>query len=167
MVLSSRDDPAPVKIQSFVTLGAGVQTLSAIEKYSRSRTVVTPPAGTASLRLLVLLAAGVRRHAFGCAATDTRCDGDVALGGQAYAATKCAPDAHAGRLDALPGAAQDRPLVRLLRDRGPRAVRAADRSREKVRASTTRKKSGTAILISSDHVLYWQNPEQVVGPLAR
>ncbi len=163
MVLSGRDDPAPVRIKSFITLGAGIQTLSAIEKYSRSA-AVTKAGWYCISWTLVLFAAGVAAI-LGCPPPIPALMAIVALCGQAYAAMKCIR-ARAGRLDKLPGAAKDRPLFDFFAKRdlvpyGP--LMDPELKFDKYHPAEVRNRNSYL----SDHVLYWQNPEQVVGPLAR
>jgi hypothetical protein len=162
LVLSNRDDVGAGNIHAFATLGAGVQTLTAIQNLARSREVNV--AGWAAIGCALLLGAAIVvacTVAWQLGATIAA----AALLGLAAAAI-VGERAHPGRPKLLPGAARFRPWLDFFAAKdlvpyGP-LVDPADAG-ENYRPKQVRNLDSWL----ADHTSYWQNPEQVVGPLAR
>lgn len=162
LVLSSRDDVGAGKIHSFVTLGSGVQTLSAIDETSRKRDVNV--AGWVAIGFAYAFAvAGVmalsgawRLGALLAAAL---------LIGFVFAASY-ADGVHGGRMKFLTKAGWFRDWLDFFASKdvvpyGP--LLDPDNKVPHYKPKEVRNRDS----LVGDHVLYWQNPEQVVGPVAR
>jgi hypothetical protein len=161
-VLSMLEQSITDTVSSFVTLGSGVPTLTAIKRLSKSPVIAFH--GWAAIGCIVALGVAVVVALTG-AWPLAAAIGAVALAGLLLMATRAA-NFHQGRRKILPRAGRFRqwydffatkdlvpygPLVNP-EDNGPnyhpKEVRNGDSH-------------------FSDHVTYWQNPEQIVGPLAR
>jgi hypothetical protein len=161
-VLSNREAAVAANIHSFITLGAGVQTLKAIEDLARSRDVNI--AGWMGIGCSLALGA-VAALALAGAWPAASALAIIALLGLTVAA-KRATNAHPGRRVLLPGAARFRPWLDFFaaNDLVPYGPLVDPKNNgDHYRPKEVRNRDSYL----ADHVLYWQNPEQVVGPIAR
>lgn len=161
-VLSQREQTTPERVTYGATLGAGIQTLDAIRDLSRKR-LANAVGWTAILCALLVGVAAIT--ALMGAPTVATWIAIVAVLGLLIAAV-VAWTAHPGRLAILPKAARDRPWFDFYARKdlvpfGP-LVDAANNG-----ATYKPKEVRNQNSYIADHVTYWQNPEQVVGPLAR
>ena len=162
LVLSNREQAGVANIHSFVTLGAGVQTLTAIPKESHKRAVRL--AGWAAIGCafalgvaIVLALTSMWPAAMVLAIVALVCLSIAA--GRGY-------NAHEGRPTRLPLAAFSTPWLDFFAAKdlvpfGPLVNPEA--SGGNYRPKEVRNRDSYL----ADHVTYWQNPEQVVGPLVR
>ena len=162
LVLSKLERPATGIVKSFVTLGAGVQTLAAIERMSKHRAFGYT--GWAAIGCIVALgvavAVGLSGSWLGAAII-----GAAALLILLLMATRAA-NIHPGRRTLAPRVARSCPWFDFFATKdlvpyGPLVN--ADNKVENYHPKEVRNQDSYL----SDHVTYWQNPEQVVGALAR
>src|SRR4030095_1572662 len=183
-VREGRDDIGTGKIHSYVTLGSGVQTLAAIENIARNPKVnfagwmsigcmlALVVAGAIALAGAVCTVAGVRplvvaaAIALAGALPTAAVIGTLALGAFVVAAER-ARNAHEGRRIVLPAWALLRDWFDFFasKDLVPygRLIDPENKLKQRYHDKEVRNRDSSL----GDHVLYWQNFEQVVGPLAR
>jgi ABC-type multidrug transport system fused ATPase/permease subunit len=160
LVLSGQEEEGKGKIESFITLGAGVQTLNAILKYARNRAVNL--AGWLAIGSTLLLGAAVvvaLAYAWQLGAL-------IAAGafGLQWYAVRRGVKAHGGPPGRIPRAARYRPWFDFFATKdlvpyGP-AIAAKHFGGEYLYKEVRNRDS-----FLSDHVTYWQNAEQVVSRL--
>ena len=163
LVLSQRTQPVAGKVTAFATLGAGVQTLSAIEELSENGAAkIAGWAAIISTLALAVTATIALMRSWPMAPTIAA---GVALVGVVLAAQR-AWVVHPGRPPILPRAAWLRPWFDFFARKdvvpyGP-FVDAKNNS-DTYKPKEVRNRDSYV----GDHTGYWQNLEQVVGPLAR
>ena len=162
LVLSNLERSGTDKINSFVTLGAGIQTLKAIEKLSKIRAEAI--AGWLAIGSVIALAVSVAVGVSGAWPVASAL-GMTALVGLLLAAAR-AWNVHPGRPSLLPRAAWLRPWFDFFSTKdlvpyGPLVD--PENNGDNYRPKEVRNRDSYLV----DHVEYWHNPEQVVGPLAR
>ena len=161
-VLSNHGDTGAGKIHSFATLGSGVQTLSAIDEIARNKAVNV--AGWMAIGSVAALALA------GVFALSGNWPMAAVVGGAALIvftlAAERARNAHDGRPKLLPLAAQFRDWFDFFASKdlvpyGP--LLDPDNKQDHYKPKEVHNRDSYL----GDHVLYWQNAEQVVGLLAR
>ena len=158
LVLSNLARSDTDKVHSFATLGAGVQTLGAIEKLSKSRMVVA--VGWVALGCLFALGLAAVLAWLGASRVGAAL-AVLALVVLLLAAIR-ATNVHPGRPALLPRAGWLRPWFDFFATKdlvpfGP--LLDPQNNGENYRPKEVRNRDSYV----SDHVEYWQNPEQVVG----
>jgi hypothetical protein len=162
LVLSTQEQVGSGNIHSFVTLGAGVQTLTAIPKESHKRAVRLAGWGAIGCAFALGAAAVVALMGAWPVAVVV---GIGALVGLWFAAER-GFNAHEGRPTRLPLAAFSSPWLDFFATKdlvpfGP--LLSPENTSGNYRPKEVRNRDS----YFSDHTTYWQNPEQVVGPLVR
>ena len=162
IVLSNRDDNGDGNIHSFVTLGSGVQTLTAIEE--KSRLFGVNLAGWLAIASAISVGTAIGMFFLG---RWNIAAGLLVLSIIAFwfAASRVRKEP-VGRLSSLPRAGAPREWFDFFstKDLVPYGPLLDPRNTDdQYKPKEVRNRDS----LLGDHVLYWQNPEQVVGPVAR